>query len=34
VVSLCNAELRAGAVVSADEHNVRIRTLPLVKGAA
>jgi hypothetical protein len=27
----CEAELRASAMVSVDEHNVRIRILPLVE---
>jgi hypothetical protein len=31
VVSLCEADLRAGAMVSVDEHSVRVRALSLVR---
>ena len=31
VMALCDADLRMGAMVSVDEYNVRIRSLPLVK---
>ena len=31
VVALCDADLRAGAMVTVDEHSVRVRALPLVR---
>jgi hypothetical protein len=31
VMALCADDLRAGAMVTVDEHSVRVRLLPLVK---
>jgi predicted nuclease of predicted toxin-antitoxin system len=31
VVSVCAADLLGGAMVTVDEHRVRVRTLPLVR---